>query len=200
MIYLRYGSRGPEVADLQVKLNSLGYAAGTVDGMFGTRTQAAVVLFQKEEGLRADGVVGPSTMATLATAGPMQYSIPPLLQPPQSTDVKPNWYTQLAPVARRPTVEQAEALQADLKSAGYNPGPVDGVIGPTTRSAIKELQRDLGQDTTGVPTIAFVQRLKSIVEKQGKKPATMAVATIGGARVMGVLTALGLFLFLAFRR
>jgi len=62
---LRAGMRGPDVALLQRILNNLGYQAGTEDGIFGPRTEAAVRAFQKDHRLPAIGVVGPRTTASL---------------------------------------------------------------------------------------------------------------------------------------
>jgi peptidoglycan hydrolase-like protein with peptidoglycan-binding domain len=66
---LRTGARGPAVLDLQTKLSGLGYWLGTPDGTYGTTTQQAVLAFQKANGLGRDGSAGPTTLATLATAG-----------------------------------------------------------------------------------------------------------------------------------
>lgn len=61
---LRLGDRGPEVRSLQEKLNAAG-AGLEVDGDFGQKTKDAVVAFQKQKGLNADGVVTPETEAAL---------------------------------------------------------------------------------------------------------------------------------------
>ena len=60
-----YGSRGDAVRKLQELLNALGYDCGSVDGIFGSKTKAAVLAFQKANGLGADGIVGPLTWAKL---------------------------------------------------------------------------------------------------------------------------------------
>lgn len=62
---LRYGSRGEKVKELQQKLKRWGYYTGSIDGIFGSGTQAAVKKFQKKNGLTADGIVGPQTAAAL---------------------------------------------------------------------------------------------------------------------------------------
>lgn len=62
---LRYGSRGDKVKELQQKLKRWGYYTGSIDGIFGSGTQAAVKSFQKKNGLTADGIVGPKTAAAL---------------------------------------------------------------------------------------------------------------------------------------
>ncbi len=62
---LRTGSRGDAVRKLQELLNAKGYTCGSVDGIFGSKTYAAVLAFQKANGLGADGIVGPLTWAKL---------------------------------------------------------------------------------------------------------------------------------------
>lgn len=61
----KYGSRGGEVTQIQKRLQELGYDPGTADGIFGTRTQQAVIAFQQDMGLDADGIVGKNTLAAL---------------------------------------------------------------------------------------------------------------------------------------
>lgn len=59
------GSKGSEVTELQKKLAQLGYVVGTTDGKFGSKTEAAVRRFQKERGLRVDGLAGTQTIKEL---------------------------------------------------------------------------------------------------------------------------------------
>lgn len=61
----RRGSSGSMVTQIQKKLRDWGYYNGTVDGVFGSRTEKAVISFQRKNGLTADGVVGSSTLAAL---------------------------------------------------------------------------------------------------------------------------------------
>ena len=62
---LKVGSSGSQVKTLQTKLNNWGYDAGTVDGIFGSKTQAAVKRFQQKNGLVVDGIIGAKTAAAL---------------------------------------------------------------------------------------------------------------------------------------
>lgn len=62
---IAWGSSGAEVRELQNKLKSWGYFDGAVDGVYGAKTYEAVKLFQKKNGLTADGVVGSQTRAAL---------------------------------------------------------------------------------------------------------------------------------------
>lgn len=63
---LMQGSRGDDVAQLQQRLNDLGFWCGYVDGDFGPQTADAVFRFQKVKGLFADGIVGPGTLAAMS--------------------------------------------------------------------------------------------------------------------------------------
>ena len=61
----KYGSRGTEVRQIQTKLKQLGYYKGSVDGIYGTQTKNAVIAFQKNCGITADGIAGPKTLLYL---------------------------------------------------------------------------------------------------------------------------------------
>lgn len=62
---LKQGMSGTQVRTLQTKLNSLGFNCGKVDGIFGSKTTAAVKRYQSSKGLVADGIVGAKTAAAL---------------------------------------------------------------------------------------------------------------------------------------
>jgi N-acetylmuramoyl-L-alanine amidase len=57
--------RGDDVADLQLRLGSLGFDAGRIDGIFGTDTSAALRDFQRNSGLILDGIAGAATVRSL---------------------------------------------------------------------------------------------------------------------------------------
>ncbi|NMD37125.1 MAG: hypothetical protein GYA87_00395 [Christensenellaceae bacterium] len=60
-LLLKNGSKGEEVENIQKQLSVLGYYSDKIDGQFGNGTKNAVVWFQNQHGLDADGLVGPST-------------------------------------------------------------------------------------------------------------------------------------------
>ena len=66
---LQKGNRGWDVAALQFRLQKHGYPPGGVDGVFGAGTQSAVTSFQSANGLGADGIAGPATVAALRGRG-----------------------------------------------------------------------------------------------------------------------------------
>lgn len=65
---LRQGDSGAAVTELQQLLNAKGINI-TVDGVFGDATRVAVVQFQQQNGLVADGIVGPQTWQALRRYG-----------------------------------------------------------------------------------------------------------------------------------
>ena len=62
---LYVGSRNNDVIILQRKLRAWGYYDGIIDGIYGSDTWNAVRDFQRRNGLRVDGIVGPQTWAAL---------------------------------------------------------------------------------------------------------------------------------------
>lgn len=62
---IKQGSRGVYVAVLQDALNTLGYSAGAIDGVFGKNTRNAVIRYQRARGLTQDGIVGCNTWRAL---------------------------------------------------------------------------------------------------------------------------------------
>ena len=66
------GASGATVTEIQTRLKAWGYYNGAVDGVYGSRTEAAVRYFQRKNGLAVDGQVGNATLAALgipATGG-----------------------------------------------------------------------------------------------------------------------------------
>lgn len=62
---LKQGSKGDTVKTVQTKLIKWGYLTGKADGVFGAKTKAAVIKFQRKNGLAADGVIGTRTAQAL---------------------------------------------------------------------------------------------------------------------------------------
>jgi peptidoglycan hydrolase-like protein with peptidoglycan-binding domain len=55
------GAEESVVEELQRRLTDMGFDPGSIDGIFGERTRAAVVAFQNSFGLEPDGICGPLT-------------------------------------------------------------------------------------------------------------------------------------------
>ncbi len=70
MLYARRPMlRGDDVAELQRRLNALGFDAGREDGILGDQSARALHEFQRNAGLAADGICGPATVAALTRLG-----------------------------------------------------------------------------------------------------------------------------------
>jgi peptidoglycan hydrolase-like protein with peptidoglycan-binding domain len=128
-----YGHQGgsQDVREVQLRLRTVGYEPGPIDGLFGPLTEAAVRSFQHAHGLATDGVVGPRTDAALRRAGTQ---------------------ANLQPV---------RVIQRQLRTLGYETGPIDGAYGPLTEAAVERFQRDQGLTVDGVPGAQTVARLEA---------------------------------------
>ncbi len=134
MPLLRYGSRGEAVKILQEKLNAKGYNSGNVDGIFGVNTRAAVLAFQKANGLGVDGIVGKLTWAKLYDAAPVSV-VAPAAQP------------MLRSGSRGEAVRRLQEL---LNAKGFDSGKVDGIFGVKTRAAVIAFQKANGLSADGI--------------------------------------------------
>lgn len=61
----KYGSKGSEVTQIQTKLKRWGYYTGSIDGIYGSQTLAAVKYFQRKNGLTVDGIAGTKTLQAM---------------------------------------------------------------------------------------------------------------------------------------
>ena len=131
----------PRAAALQVALRHHGMYSGTVDGLSGPGTAAAVRRFQARRGLTADGVVGPRTRRAFGTLGRHPIGSRPLRSGMSGWDVS--------------------ALQFALAAKGFPGGPVDGGFGARTDSAVRRVQTYAGLRADGVAgpaTMAVLRR------------------------------------------
>lgn len=62
---IRFGDVGDHVESMQLLLNGKGYDCGKVDGVWGAKTDAAVLLFQRAAKLTADKICGKDTWTAL---------------------------------------------------------------------------------------------------------------------------------------
>ena len=68
------------------------------------------------------------------------------------------WPRDEAPLSRT----DKQDLQNMLAARGFDPGDNDGVIGPKTRVAIRQFQREIGEVPDGFPTMALLTRLRTL--------------------------------------
>ncbi|SCJ91682.1 peptidoglycan-binding protein [Neobittarella massiliensis] len=145
---LRLGSRGTNVSDVQFYLNAIGTVnilipRLTVDGIFGTGTQEAVMVFQRLFGLTQDGIVGPATWASICEQFCGLPVKPPCPAYPGGT------YRQGS------TGNAVRNIQSMLNiiSLGYPQIPrvtVDGIFGPATTQSVRLFQQNFGLTVDGI--------------------------------------------------
>lgn len=58
------------------------------------------------------------------------------------------------------------SVQENLVKLGYDPGPVDGIVGPQTRTAIRKLESDLNTPPTGLITFQLRDALEGLVQSR----------------------------------
>lgn len=121
MTLSKYGSKGDEVTQVQTKLQEKGYYTGKIDGIFGSKTKEALLKYQKDVGLTADGIAGPNTLSKLGITS-------------SSTS----------------SASQIKNIQSKLKEKGYYSGNIDGILGSKTREAIVAFQNDVGLVADGI--------------------------------------------------
>ena len=114
--------------------------------MFGPSTRAAVEAFQRQRGLRIDGIVGDGTWATLVEAG---------------LNLGDRLLYRAQPMLRGDDVAE---LQSRLCSLGFDTGRVDGIFGDATAAALAEFQRNVAlpsDATAGRATIDELLRVSA---------------------------------------
>lgn len=67
------------------------------------------------------------------------------------------------------------ALQTDLTTAGYDPGPIDGVYGPKTVAAVQQLQKDSNLKETGFVDEATSRALQAKLAAVGQQQSLQTV-------------------------
>ena len=145
---LEMGSEGAEVRQLQQKLKDLGYLSGSADGKFGVATEAAVIAFQKNNNLTADGKAGTATLnklysGTAKKSTGTQVKLDSGSNSSNSSsgrDTSEIASTGYVTLESDSTGDQVRTLQKRLKDLGYYNGSVDGKYGESTMAAVMAFQ------------------------------------------------------------
>lgn len=157
-----YGSRGSEVREIQTRLKRWGYYDGNIDGIYGAQTEAAVRYFQRNNGLKVDGIAGKQTLAALgissssSSAGGLSSSELNLLARVISAEARGEPYTgQVAVGAVILNRVKSSSFPDTLSGVIYQPGAftcmTDGQINQSVSDSAYRAARDAanGWDASG---------------------------------------------------
>lgn len=127
------------VLGIQQALAMHGYGPGRVDGVMGDDTRRAIRAYQRDAGLKVDGV------ATVQLLDHLNFAQPQIT---------------------RTAVSGADGalvreIQAELQERGYYRGAVDGIVGPMTLSAVRLFERDAGLPVDGRVRADLLEKLRA---------------------------------------
>ncbi|MEG4230265.1 peptidoglycan-binding protein [Microcoleus sp. N9_B2] len=125
---LQIGSTGQAVKELQQLLYHWAYYFGPMDGIFGVQVQNAVKGYQHRVFLQEDGIVGPLTWEALYSGAPVNMPI----------------------VMKGSSGNAVKIVQNVLKINGYYFGFIDGLFGPMTDVAVRQLQISMALPQDGI--------------------------------------------------
>ena len=156
---LRRGTTGPSVVTVQASLNRIAqsYPAipkiPVVDGIFGSRTEAAVRKFQEIFNLSPDGIVGPATWYALVRIYVAVTRLAELRS--QGQRFYANSWATTDPIEQGDTGIKVEHLQYMLSVLSayipeIPPVNIDGIFGNATRAAVIAAQQRFGLPQTGI--------------------------------------------------
>jgi hypothetical protein len=121
--WLTKGDRGHDVEGLQRGLKARGLYRGPIDGVFGDVTKDAVMGFQRQQGIVADGAVGPQTAKAMR----------------QSQVAVGDHFEQ--PAHLNQAGKDILGVEKKLRRLGYDTGKVDGVFDQKTMKAVRGLRK-----------------------------------------------------------
>lgn len=132
---LYYGSTGSRVKELQRALKAAGVYKGSIDGVFGDATYAAVKAYQRKKGLTVDGMAGVKTLNSLAKA--------------TGTKVKSSFVLDIGSKG-----SEVKSVARYLKKNGYltEIELINSTYNSTLANAVKAWQTATGKDATGAVT------------------------------------------------
>ncbi len=137
-----------DVRAIQLALKRAGQQPGPIDGRAGPRTDAAVRSFQHRRELVVDGVVGLQTAIALKRPSASMSPGTGFGEPRGSVRVR--------------------TLQRRLRRVGESPGPIDGLYGPLTGSAVRAFQRAANLTADGLVTKATAAALVRRIQGRGE--------------------------------
>lgn len=136
----------PKLEEVQVILKSEGYEPGNTDGRMGKETRDAIKTFQEAIGLKSTGYIDKITLTQLEDSRRAKE----ILESKKDYSLKMKEGRNKDGSGKAGFGPTPKEIQTALKNAGFDPGSLDGKIGPRTRQAIKDFQKSKGLVPDGV--------------------------------------------------
>lgn len=168
-----------DIREIQKALSSYNYNPGAHDGIFGPQTAAAIMSFQRNNDLEADGVVRTSTLEKLRVSidsRDVNQSYNKVDSNRERTQSNNMNYSKIEPASGKEIYHQNEkeqnpynlkdndvrSIQSSLENHGYELGHIDGVWGERTDKAFRKFQRDRGIADDGTITPVVLKELQVV--------------------------------------
>lgn len=149
-------ARAAVVAEVQRVLAKLDLYKGSVDGLTGPQTNAAVAAYRQTLGLSEDGGIDSELLRHLGTNGQAEQADTAIEAARSGTD-------QIQTASASSSGEQrVMRIQAGLRAFGNQSIDLDGQVGPRTEAAILEFQSLFGLPETGMPDEATYEKMREI--------------------------------------
>jgi len=127
---------------IQRHLAESGYEPGPTDGVLGEQTRAAIIAFEIDNKLPVSGVASQKLLKSIILGVSRQEVSGGAMQMADET-------TALI-----------KSIQQTLAKLGYDPGPIDGLIGSSTGEAIQKFEADQKMPVTGRINGRLIKHLK----------------------------------------
>ena len=143
----------PVVRDIQSALQDMAMYDGTVDGIAGPRTLAAIRDFQKRAGMEPNGKVGEPLLDAIRTASVPAPKLKMAAQPKPAPSEKSSKQENAI------QADDLQRVQAALKKHGHGEVDADGIYGSKTSDAIKAFQTSHKMKVTGAADAALLRAM-----------------------------------------
>lgn len=155
--YLKVGSYGDKVTELQYRLTELGFYGGDITGYYGEQTESAYKRFQKAAGLYPDGIAGDDEIELLNSDSAPVGSIAELGTPDdesatESAEENEETINDVSPLSysNGDYHDDVYGIQTELADLGYFNDDATGYYGDMTENAVASFQTENGLVATGI--------------------------------------------------
>ena len=160
---VRAGSNTADIRAVQSRLKEWGFYAGSVDGIYGNMTVAAVRRFQQKHNLTVDGIAGPNTLGKMGVAVGLTVNTSIIRSGSNQADVR--------------------KVQQRLRDLGYYRLSIDGIYGNGTTAAVRRFQADNSLTQDGITGPKTLGRLGIRITGGGTPAAAPAAGGITNADI-----------------